>query len=315
MLKKSSSYQYIKIPSGQRTLFCGYSQKLFCLQANPLILTWVLRMLYQKDVLYYSKRKKRLTELFFRWFPTKHQYKLNLKILVRFIKHKLHLIDPDNMIDLPVYGQICVPVHMGYKIFDFRREVVVKVFENNVSTSYMRHQIEQVKNASEFDFAPSLRRWSIGERWYEEDYFSGLIDQHKTRDSEELLNKFSLELTPLIESIIFFKSPKLRKSVDHLTEITGYFEAAVSSSRNLRPENAKRIKNFFYSITEQIKAEGNRAIYLVLTHGDFCPANILNTKYGVKILDWESFSLRSALFDFYSFFFFDRFIKCFPWIR
>jgi hypothetical protein len=43
-------------------------------------------------------------------------------------------------------------------------------------------------------------------------------------------------------------------------------------------------------------------LFLVLTHGDFCPGNILNTASGKKLVDWESVSYRSALFDVYSYF-------------
>jgi aminoglycoside phosphotransferase (APT) family kinase protein len=42
----------------------------------------------------------------------------------------------------------------------------------------------------------------------------------------------------------------------------------------------------------------------VFTHGDFCSANILNTKDRIKIIDWEHATYRSALFDFYSYFFY-----------
>ncbi len=42
---------------------------------------------------------------------------------------------------------------------------------------------------------------------------------------------------------------------------------------------------------------GNNSVYIVFTHGDMVPANILDTKNGIKIIDWESTSYRSVLFD------------------
>jgi aminoglycoside phosphotransferase (APT) family kinase protein len=65
-----------------------------------------------------------------------------------------------------------------------------------------------------------------------------------------------------------------------------------------------KVLSFMHLMKERLQSDGNRHVYLVLTHGDFCPANMLNTKEGLKILDWESAAYRSALFDFYSYFFF-----------
>ena len=44
-------------------------------------------------------------------------------------------------------------------------------------------------------------------------------------------------------------------------------------------------------------------IPLVFTHGDFSLVNILNTKNGVKVIDWADSGQRSALHDFYNYFF------------
>jgi aminoglycoside phosphotransferase (APT) family kinase protein len=65
-----------------------------------------------------------------------------------------------------------------------------------------------------------------------------------------------------------------------------------------------KILDFIQLMTERVQSKGNVPIILVLTHGDFCPANMLNTKNGLRVLDWESATIRSALFDFYSYFFF-----------
>ena len=52
-----------------------------------------------------------------------------------------------------------------------------------------------------------------------------------------------------------------------------------------------------------LRGEENRPVFLVLTHGDFCPANMVNTPHGIKIIDWEGVGNRSVLFDVYSYFF------------
>ena len=73
---------------------------------------------------------------------------------------------------------------------------------------------------------------------------------------------------------------------------------------NSNAADIDNVLSFIHSMKERLQSEGNMPVFLVLTHGDFCPANMLNTKEGLKILDWESAAYRSALFDFYSYFFF-----------
>jgi thiamine kinase-like enzyme len=57
-------------------------------------------------------------------------------------------------------------------------------------------------------------------------------------------------------------------------------------------------------MVERVRGNGNIPVYLVFTHGDFCPANMLKTTRGLKCIDWESAKYRSALFDWYSYFFY-----------
>jgi hypothetical protein len=75
-------------------------------------------------------------------------------------------------------------------------------------------------------------------------------------------------------------------------------------SQELTATEFVKIKKFLDSTVERLRVEGNCPVYLVFTHGDFCPANMLNTPYGIRIIDWESADYRSALFDFYSYFFY-----------
>jgi hypothetical protein len=54
-------------------------------------------------------------------------------------------------------------VHQGYKIFDFRKGIVAKVFDRDVNKNSVLKEIERLKIVSQIDFAPSLRRWDIEE--------------------------------------------------------------------------------------------------------------------------------------------------------
>ena len=74
----------------------------------------------------------------------------------------------------------------------------------------------------------------------------------------------------------------------------------------------KKIGYFLDSIVHRLRTEGNCSVYLSLTHGDFCPANMLNTQYGMKVIDWEGVAERSVLFDFYSYFFYRSVCRTVP---
>lgn len=291
-----SAYQYVKIPGG--------CHRLFCLQQNPFVLAWVLYI--RKDTLHYAYKpiSEKIPPFIASRRRGNYRLKNNFRILVRFLKHKYHLRTYKGVIGLPFYGQICTPVHQGYKVFDFSRGVVIKLVDTSMSFVAVKNQIEQVKNASEFDFAPSLRRWNVGERWYEEDCFSGSIDKYKIRNTEKLLIKFSEDIAPCMVRLIFCQPPILKNTVEHANKIMEFIKDETLSNQQIEIEDAKTIKKFVCSIAERINTEGNKSFYLVFTHGDFCPANILNTKNGVRILDWESASYKSTLFDFYSYFFF-----------
>ncbi|MFZ1745786.1 MAG: phosphotransferase, partial [Nitrospirales bacterium] len=66
----------------------------------------------------------------------------------------------------------------------------------------------------------------------------------------------------------------------------------------------QNITSFIDTIVNRLQTEGDHPIFLVFAHGDFVPANMLNTQHGIKIIDWEGAGYRSALFDFYSYFFY-----------
>jgi hypothetical protein len=95
--------------------------------------------------------------------------------------------------------------------------------------------------------------------------------------------------------------------VKYVNDITEFLEGSRLFGQGFREidvEDINNIKTFFSSAIEQLNAERNCTMYLVFTHGDFCSANILNTRNNIKILDWENATYRSALFDFYSYFFY-----------
>lgn len=291
-------FQYVKMEH----------RRYFCLQQNPAVLAWAL--FFKKNTLRPAIRIS-LKKWSLRWIISeiwRHYYisRTNLSIFTDFVKYKYNIIRNNNpLVELPVYGQICVPVHKGFKIFNLQRGTVIKIFKQNVNKSVIVNEVEHLKNVFRIDFASSIKRWDFDARWYEEDFISGSLDNSlKPRDSTTLLKKFYRDIVPCLESLILYKRPMTKNVIEHINDILSLFEVSKLPSRKLDIQKVHKIRNFINSTVERLHSEGNLSAILVFTHGDFCPANILNTRRKVRVLDWESANYRSMLFDFYSYFFF-----------
>ena len=78
--------------------------------------------------------------------------KTNVSKLLNFIKYKFHFTNTDSSVELPFYGQVCVLVNKGYKIFDLRRKVAIKVYRDDVDISTITSELERLKKGSLFAF-------------------------------------------------------------------------------------------------------------------------------------------------------------------
>lgn len=297
-------YRYIKLDQ----------KRHFCLQQNPFMLFWVL--FFKKDTLR-SANINGLKKWSIRWIKSKiREYYNFFKTISKFIsilKFKYHLQNIDSFVELPFYGQICVLVNKGYKIFDLRRRIAIKVYRDDVDIPTITKELECLKNGSLFDFAPSIRKIKIEDRWYEEDYVSGSLDYSVIqRNSSDLLEKFFRDVYPCLERLLLYHPPTKEYTINYMNEIKSRLSSCNLQKEGLDTEQIDRIHDFIHSIDERLHYEGNIPFFLVLTHGDFCPANMLNTRRGLRVIDWESASLRSALFDFYSYFFYRSVHRFYP---
>ncbi|MDQ7788259.1 MAG: phosphotransferase [Thermodesulfovibrionales bacterium] len=294
-------YKYVKI-----------NDRYYCLQQNPVILAWIVFL------------KKSTLDIVYRPYPRKIAHKIpfllqrkwrafrhNFFVYLALIRYKYIQNISKSALTLPLYGQMCKAAHQGYKIFDFRRNVVIKVFGPNIDKKSVIKEIDILKIVSQMDFAPSLRKWDIEKQWYEEDYIEGYLDvDHSYKpadDSITVRDKFCHFITPCIEKLIFLQAPMTVNIKKYLNDITDVVENSSIFQQDFVKINNKEIpeiNKFFRATIEQLRAERNCPVYLVFTHGDFCSANIINTKDTIKILDWEHAAYRSALFDFYSYFFY-----------
>ena len=287
-------YKYIKLD-------CYY----FCFRQNLAVLAWILFFKREDLITIQPWLKKDLpfwkTVYFqYQWKSFKH----NLVNLIFFVQCRLGLRNLDTVY-LPVYGHFGIYVHKGFKIFNLRSGTVTKIFDTDVNKSIIQNEIEQLKKVSQIDFVPTLKRWNIDQRWYEEDYIRSSIPlSHRAADSVTFLNAFRKEAVPCINSLILFQSPETNNLADYFRKLIDVLESSKLSEKSSDSKESNIYRDFMHSMVKKLDAEGDLPIHLVFTHGDFCPANLLNTKNGLKIVDWETAKHRSLLFDFYSYFFY-----------
>ncbi len=291
-------FQYIKIEIKGR--------RYFCLQQSLFDLSWILY--FKKDhffPIWQSDLNALSLRAIFRGMRQKFVvFRTILRFLLDFSCYKYKLRKIDSVLKFSSYGQICMHVHKGYKFFDFRKRVVRKVFDHDVSNSVILKEIENLNRVSGIDFAPSIGRWNIEERWYEEDYIDGCLDpSYKSMDSALFLKNFRCEVVQYMNSLVLFQKPIVKNSVEYVKDVIKTLDVTGYTRPNQHLKEFSEITSFINSLVERLHSEGNYPIQLVFSHGDFVPANMLKTSQGIKLVDWEEASSRSASFDFYSYFF------------
>ena len=292
-------FQYIKMENEER--------RYVCLQQSLLGLGWILSC--RKDLfvpIWPSDGSAHSIRAMFR--EVRHKFglfRMNVRFLLNLFCYKYRLRKSNSELKFSFFGQMCLQVHKGYKFFDFRKRVVRKVFDQDISTSTIMKEIESLRRVSGNDFAPNIKRWNLEEKWYEEDYVDGFMDSsQKPMDTPFLLEHFQWEVVPILENLMLLQKPLVKNALEYVQNVFHAKDLIENSSRHRDPKDHYEITSFVNSLIERIKSEQDYPIQLVFSHGDFVPNNMLKTNQGIKLVDWEDANFRSALYDFYSYFFY-----------
>jgi len=159
-------YRYVRIDR------YGTKFRYFPLQQNPLSVAWLLY--WYGEPLGFSRHGLR---------RALSDSKRLFEIIVTLLYYRLFAPCPDDVIVLPVSGDLSLKVQRGYKVFDLHRKVVVKVFRSEFDLAKIQQEIAWIQRVEAYGLAPTLRRWNDEERWYEEEYVNGycLVRQYGTR--------------------------------------------------------------------------------------------------------------------------------------
>jgi hypothetical protein len=163
----------------------------------------------------------------------------------------------------------------------------------------IRSEIERVRKVAQYDFAPSVRRWDIEARWYEEDYVNG--SPITAADMKTYSKNYYQYAAPCIENMIFCEGLQVTNSAEYVNHIMDIFSGQLLG-HGLDMSGVRPIKDFMYVIADALCNAGDLRIHLAMSHGDFDPCPVLRTKRGIKVIDWEYMAHRSILFDLYNYF-------------
>jgi thiamine kinase-like enzyme len=118
-----------------------------------------------------------------------------------------------------------------------------------------------------------------------------------------MLEYFGGEVVPIMEKLVLFEKPCVKNAFDYVQDVMKSLDVPMTVSEHLGWKEYENVTSFIHAGVQRIRDEGNHPIHLVFSHGDFVPANMLKTTQGIQLIDWEDANCRSALFDFYSYFF------------
>lgn len=265
--------------------FFKISKKTYlCLSQNPLVLVYLL---YRK-----SKPIDIMPETF---RQLRKRVKTMLVSIVRLVASR-----GTATIKLPFAGQLCFQVKRGYKVFDLDRETVTKIFRDDVDKEIIKKEIDDGLKASEYGVRPTMIRWNVEKKWYQESYVNS--PRLKSSNPAAIISSYYDAIVPCLIKIMTSGDVQCVDLREYTEDISQRFK---NKLRKFRPSisETNTIKTFVQSTIEVLQNKKNCQIYLGVSHGDFGHNHVLKTPTGPKIIDWEFMDTRSILFDFYNCFF------------
>jgi hypothetical protein len=220
--------------------------------------------------------------------------------LFKLILFKCKIIRIEKTLDLPIYGQLCIPVYGGYKIFDVFQEKVSKKFFDDIKTSQIDKEFLQLKLSDKLKCSPAIIHMNPEQRWYQEEYLRSILPLTNLFKQEQRTKLFSIHIVPLLQSIIFHESPIEINLGQYINRELG--ELNYDRLKNCDAKRVEKIKIYVFNVVNFLATKKIK-IHTSLSHGDFNTKNIIVTTSSSKLIDWELIMNRSILHDFFNFYF------------
>ena len=266
--------------NSKRFIYIKLKNNYWCLNQSILGLIWY--RIFSRDIFFIQEYKK--IEF---W---------------KLIFYKWKIFRGPKILKLSVYGQLCIPLYGGYKIFDFYKKNVIRIFHDVKSLKEYNKELKNLKRANALKCAPTINKINIDNRWYSEEYLKSNLELNKRKiDNAIIKEDFIRFAIPLLREIMLWEVPATVSLKKYLEEKINIFKSYDFKKYDQLKVTA--IKEYFNQAAQLLQKEGNRKILIILAHGDFSAKNIVVTKSETKLLDWELLTRCSFLHDFYNYFF------------
>jgi len=229
-------------------------------------------------------------------------------------KERLHSRSSNSCVILPAFGQLGMKVHRGYKLFDFDKSQVTKVFAAGVSRDEADQEIAASREASAVSMAPRFLAADPDSISFSEEYVRGThaTDLVSLNSSDYL--RYYADVEKCLLELLACRRPIVRDAEDYINFLTDdgfrnrWLQAGVAR------EEVDRISTYMQQLRSWLAVNIHSAqLQLVRTHGDFSLVNAISTGAGLRFIDWEGIGPGSLYSDLYNFMFAERYYdRCSP---
>jgi thiamine kinase-like enzyme len=258
--------------------------QLICVDQSPVSFAWYLYFNYKSLQLH----------------TFRNRYRIIKKIKKLWLLRRSTARHNDTTL-LPVYGNLALKVHRGYKVFDFKKQVVTKLFSTDTPEEAVHNEIKAVQEAGKLDFAPTIRRIDLNERWYEEDFIVGSPFLSQVEGvTQKKLKDINQSLIQCLYSTMTSCPPRQIDLYSYANNIKQNVLKRCREDATMPRETHAEIETFVTTMTGNICLAKSVSLNLLFSHGDFSLVNLLNTRNGISVIDWEGAELRNPFCDLFN---------------
>ncbi|MGI9205090.1 MAG: phosphotransferase [Woeseiaceae bacterium] len=222
-------------------------------------------------------------------------------VIVAFI-NRFRRPNTSLQVTLSVVAHLGMQVHRGYKLFDFDRSEVTKVFNAEVSAQSTDHEISASRTASKVSSAPRFLGADPDARWFTEEYIRGVRATTLVTAGASDYQRFYADAERCLLDLAGCRPAtkiSLRSHVD--TKADSPFRERWTKG-GASSEEVDHVDGYIAKLRAWLLANAEAdVLQLVLTHGDFSLVNAIAADGGLRFIDWESIAPGGVYSDIYNF--------------
>lgn len=215
--------------------------------------------------------------------------------------HKKRKVHYNEIITSDIQGEFLIILRHGvYKIIHINKfEVTTTLPMDLDDSSTLIMDLQKAERAAVCELAPNLICSSIENRYFKEEYINAIRPSYSFNEIElvykdvipALIEIINTEVPIVVNSSIYIRD--LWKEVDYKID-------KLQQKKSIDIKYITKMKNFrnwwYTQLQDDILPTST---VMVFSHGDFWEGNILQSNNGLKVIDWNTASMRSYFFDLY----------------